>query len=101
MRDRQKSQTYSNKGLEAGGSAGLVIRAMQTSTQIGDTLALPVLRRELVDNLLEGVQRAEGVITRKMVLSLSSAARNADRSIVVANTDVVLPQGIAGFLWQR
>lgn len=68
---------------------------MQSRAQVPHALVLPALRRELVNDLLEGVQRAECIITGKVVLSLGRAAGDPYRAVIEANADVVLAKGLA------
>lgn len=55
---------------------------------VGPALRLPVVRGELVDNVLEGRERAEGLVALP-VLPGRLAARDGDRLVVVAEPHVV------------
>lgn len=76
----------------------MIIGAVQARAQILHALILPVLRCELIDDGFEGVQGAEGLVAWKVVLGFRGAARDSNRLIVEANTNVMLAQGLASLL---
>ena len=65
--------------------------------QILRTLHRPVLRCELINHLLECVERAKCLVSGEVVLRLCGAARDEEGSIVVSDSDeVFLFHGFSG-----
>lgn len=74
----------------------LVILPKQTLVQVLQTFRLPLLRRELVNDGLERLERAKRLISGKMVLRLGGATGNANGFVIVADADVVLAEFLLG-----
>lgn len=84
--------------LESGHGEFPVVRPVRTLAQVLCALDAPALGRELVNDRLELVERAESRIAREVVLGPGRTAGDGHRAVVVADADVVLAHRFARLL---